>query len=73
MSANRFLKFNNVSKVPYNGNTLYNILMKSHSTLNVNNLTCESLSPNSPIALLYGIYTPKNKNLKSTLSSLLSL
>jgi hypothetical protein len=47
------LQFENVKKVKYNGDTLYNILMEEASTINVNNLICETLDPNNIVAKLY--------------------
>jgi hypothetical protein len=69
--AKRFLTFEHVHRIPYDGSVLYNVLMKSHTPLCVNNLTCESLSPTSSIALLYGMH--KQKKIKSVMSSILSL
>ena len=54
--AHKFLGsfFNNkVREIPYDGQPLYNILMKKHSTVLANNLVCETLDPKSIIALLY--------------------
>ena len=46
--------FNNfVHKIPYNGETLYNILLKKHSNVRVNNLVCETFKPSTLIAQLY--------------------
>jgi hypothetical protein len=71
LEAKRFLRFEHVNRIPYDGSILYNVLMTSHTPLCVNNLTCESLSPTSPIALLYGMH--KQKKIKSVMSSILSL
>ena len=40
-------KYNNnkITLVPYNGEALYNILMKTHDTVMVNNMICETLDP----------------------------
>lgn len=54
-------KFENVYKVEYNGEILYNILMKKYGLINVNNLTCETLHPKNFIARLYTDKTIKNK------------
>ena len=52
--ANTFLcKFKNVGKVKYNGEILYNILMKEYSYMLVNNLICETLHPENIFAKLY--------------------
>ena len=53
-TARSFLnKFNNVVRVKYTGEFLYNVLMEEHSKMNVNNLICETLHPNNEIARLY--------------------
>lgn len=44
---------NNISKIPYKKEFLYNVLMESHELINVNNLHCETLYPWSMVALLY--------------------
>jgi hypothetical protein len=50
-------KFMNISpdvkKYKYNGEILYNVLMETHETMNVNNLICETLHPHNIIAKLY--------------------
>jgi uncharacterized membrane protein len=52
--AYRFLDYSDkVKKVKYSGETLYNILLAQHSTINVNNLICETLHPDNIIAKLY--------------------
>lgn len=45
--------FENVYKVKYDGEMLYNVLLDDYSKMSVNNLTVETLHPNSPIARLY--------------------
>jgi hypothetical protein len=45
--------FNSIIPVKYNGEILYNVLMKDHNTMNVNNLIVETLNPNHIIAQLY--------------------
>jgi hypothetical protein len=42
-----------VHAIPYDGEPLYNILMKTHSTVRVNHLVCETLDPRSIIGQLY--------------------
>jgi hypothetical protein len=70
MPANNFVKlYENVYKIPYKGEILYNVLMEEHEKLLVNNLICETLHPNNRIAKLYEKYINKNdinKNLKCT-------
>jgi len=52
--AYRFLDYSDqVKKVTYNGETLYNILLPSYSTMLINNLECETLHPENIIAKLY--------------------
>jgi sugar lactone lactonase YvrE len=43
----------NIYKVKYNGEILYNVLMEQHDKMVVNNLICETLNPENPIAKLY--------------------
>jgi hypothetical protein len=64
LEANNFLnKFENVKKVKYNGEILYNVLMETEDKINVNNLICETLNPNNIIAKLYtSAYTQEVKN-----------
>lgn len=52
--AYRFLNISDkIKKVKYSGEILYNILLKDYSTMNVNNLICETLHPENVIAKLY--------------------
>jgi subtilase family serine protease len=54
ISARHFLTgFKNVTKVAYNNELLYNVLLDEHSNMQINNLTCETLHPRSAIAKLY--------------------
>ena len=46
-------KYQNINKFKYNGEILYNILMKNYRTININNLFCETLHPENIIAKLY--------------------
>jgi len=41
-------------KIPYNGATLYNVLLKKHDKMMVNNLICETLHPNNIMAKICG-------------------
>jgi predicted esterase len=43
-----------VSKIPYNGETLYNVLLKKHDKMMVNNLICETLDPRNIMAKICG-------------------
>jgi DNA-binding beta-propeller fold protein YncE len=45
--------FNNIKKVKYNGELLYNVLMDKHNKMKVNNLLCETLHPDHKVAKLY--------------------
>jgi hypothetical protein len=45
----------NIYKVKYRGEVLYNVLMERHETMEVNNLQCETLNPENPIAKLYNV------------------
>ena len=40
----------NVTKVSYNGEMLYNVLLEKHENMNVNNMICETLDPKSVLA-----------------------
>jgi hypothetical protein len=42
-----------VTLVPYNGQPLYNVLVKSHTSMEVHGMIVETLDPTSTIALLY--------------------
>ena len=54
ISAYKFINhFENVKKIKYNGEILYNILMEKYEKINVNNLICETLHPKNIIAKLY--------------------
>lgn len=54
MEAHQFLdQFENVVKVEYNNETMYNILMDDHEKIIVNNLICETLNPEHPYAKKY--------------------
>ena len=48
-------KFENVKKIKYNGEVLYNVLMEEHDKMMVNNLVCETLNPENTVAQLYKI------------------
>ena len=66
MKAKEFLKTHNesVSKVPYKGTVLYNVLMEEHDKMVVNNLICETLHPENYVAQMYRAFrslTPKQR------------
>ncbi len=54
--------YKNVNRINYYGETLYNILMKQHDTVMINNLICETLHPENVIAKIHFIL----KNLNPT-------
>jgi hypothetical protein len=45
--------FENVYKINYGGEVLYNVLMKEYNKMTVNNLICETLHPKNITAMLY--------------------
>jgi hypothetical protein len=49
--------------VDYSGETLYNVLVEEHDKMIVNNLICETLHPNNPVAKFYRMLNslPENK------------
>ena len=52
-----------VKYIPYKGDILYNIVLENHSVMNINNLICETLHPNNPIAKLYlNVINNEDKN-----------
>jgi len=54
VEADNFLGYiDNVVKVGYNGEVLYNVLMDKYEKINVNNLICETLHPQNKIAKIY--------------------
>jgi hypothetical protein len=54
LDAESFLyRYENVVKVKYSGQILYNVLMEEHSEMVVNNMLCETLDPNNTVAKLY--------------------
>jgi hypothetical protein len=54
VEAYRFLDHSeDVKKIKYNGEVLYNVLLDEHNVMNVNNIICETLHPNNVIAKLY--------------------
>ena len=54
---------NGVTKIPYTGETLYNVLMENHDKMMINNLICETLHPDNILAKIHnGKYTSDEKN-----------
>jgi hypothetical protein len=52
--------YKNVNRINYCGETLYNILMKQHDTVMINNLICETLHPENVIAKIHFILKKLN-------------
>ena len=66
ISARHFLTgFKNVTKVACNNEFLYNVLLEEHSSMQINNLTCETLHPKSSVAKLYN----NNNNNNATMTA----
>jgi hypothetical protein len=55
-------KFDNIYKVRYDGEILYNILMENYDKILVNNLVCETLHPENDIAKLYKLFKKIDHN-----------
>jgi hypothetical protein len=55
--------YDDIFKIKYNGQILYNVLMENYSLVNANNLQCESLDPNNIVAKLYNNFSDVNKNI----------
>lgn len=53
IEARCFINNNNIYKIEYNNEILYNILMKKHRAVKVNNLVCETLDPENITAKIY--------------------
>jgi hypothetical protein len=52
-----------VTLIPYNGETLYNVLMEKHDNMMINNLICETLHPENIMAkICNGKYNSSEKN-----------
>ena len=63
LKASDFIdKFENVKKVKYRGEVLYNVLMEENDKMMVNNLICETLDPVNGIAKLYNILKPLSQD-----------
>jgi len=59
-----------VKFIPYNGETLYNVLLKKHSVMTINNMVCETLDPNNIMAKICGgdFNTNEKRNLINKVS-----
>ena len=64
IEASKFIThFENVYKIEYSGEILYNVLMEKYTSIIVNNLICETLDPKNMIAKLYtSNFSEKYKN-----------
>jgi surface protein len=63
--AYRFLDYSDqVKKVTYSGEVLYNVLLSTHGMIEVNNMKCETLHPANAIAQMY---RAKNNALPKTI------
>jgi hypothetical protein len=68
IKAKEFVEiFENVYKIKYKGEMLYNVLMEKHDKMIVNNLICETLHPENIVAILYttlkNLLDEKEKNI----------
>ncbi len=57
--------------IPYNGETLYNVLLKKDGKMMINNLICETLSPTNVIAMI--LKTSDKTEMKKKLRKLTSI
>jgi len=48
--------------IPYNGETLYNVLLEEHDKMMINNLICETLSPKNIMAMISRMNEGTEKN-----------
>jgi hypothetical protein len=60
--------FENVYRIKYRGQILYNVLMKKHSQMEIHNFICETLHPEHAIAKLYKYTKHMNPALKEELT-----
>jgi hypothetical protein len=67
--AYKFLDtFENVYKVKYNGEILYNILMEEHTSIRANHLICETLDPKNLIAKISKYSKEEKRMIKKLLN-----
>ena len=52
----------NVTFAPYNGETLFNVLLKKHDKMMINNLICETLHPENIAAKISTMKDGQRKN-----------
>ena len=60
-----------VNFIPYNGETLYNVLLKKDGKMMINNLICETLSPTNVIAMI--LKTSDKTEMKKKIRKLTSI
>ena len=65
--AEVFVGNDNITKLTYNGEILYNVLMEGPDKMIVNNLICETLHPENKIAKLYKVCKNLNSEEKQKL------
>jgi FtsP/CotA-like multicopper oxidase with cupredoxin domain len=58
-------KLNNVYKIEYDGEIIYNVLMEKHDKMVVNNMICETLNPKSKVVKLHKLLKKNNVNLNN--------
>ena len=65
-SASRLINGTTIKKVPYNRETLYNVLQDEHGTMIVNNVVCETLHPDNITAKLFRLLNalPRDEQVK---------
>ena len=56
--------YKNVKFIPYNGETLYNVLMENWERMKVHNLTVETLHPDNIMAKLHNSNLPESHKIK---------
>jgi hypothetical protein len=52
-------KYDNIKKIKYSGEILYNVLLEEHEKMVVNNIICETLHPDNWVAKIYKDLLPK--------------
>ena len=63
IQAKHLINDDTVTLVPYNGETLYNVLLDKHTSMKVHGMMVETLDPNCLIALFYkSKLSPKQKD-----------
>ena len=61
IKASQFIgRIENVYKIKYTGEILYNVLMEDYEKMMVNNIMCETLHPMNGIAQLYKLLIALN-------------